>query len=135
MKSSQTGQYTVNKRMLAICPMTHSFFLNNYNIYIAKITTRFRKWKHKNSTFLVDDEYQLHSIQKKIYNKYATLTVCSSHLSNVSDLTLDTCTPRLRCIPEHSIQTKIPKLMLAQSGPATNRVTSNMTDVRYALSC
>ena len=135
MKSSQTGQYTVNKRMLAICPMTHSFFWNNYNIYIAKITTRFRKWKHKKFHFSCRWWVSVAFNTKKILNKYSTLTVCSSHLSNVSDLTLDTCTPRLRCIPEHSIQTKIPKLMLAQSGPTTNRVTSNMTDVRYALSC
>ena len=50
-----------------------------------------------------------------------TLTVCSSHLSKVRDLTLDTCTPRLRWIPEHSMQTRIPRLMLAQSGPTRKK--------------
>lgn len=32
------------------------------------------------------------------------------HLSRVSDLTLEMCRPRLRCIPEHLIQTKVPWL-------------------------
>ena len=50
-----------------------------------------------------------------------TLTVCSSHLSKVRDLTLDTCTPKLRWIPEHSMQTRIPRLMLAQSGPTRKK--------------
>lgn len=39
-----------------------------------------------------------------------------SHLSSTSALTRLTWTPRLRWIPEHSMQTMIPRLVLAHSG-------------------
>lgn len=45
-----------------------------------------------------------------------TSMVSGSHLSNTTERTLLTCTPKLRCIPEHSIHTKIPKLVHAHSG-------------------
>ena len=44
-----------------------------------------------------------------------TLIVSSSHRSNVSDRTLVTWTPRLRCIPEQAMHITMPRLILAQS--------------------
>ena len=38
------------------------------------------------------------------------------HSSKSKDLTLDKCVPKFLWIPEHSIQIKVPKLRLAQSG-------------------
>lgn len=37
-----------------------------------------------------------------------TLICSASQLSRVSDLTLDTCTPRLRWMPEHSMHNRAP---------------------------
>ena len=42
------------------------------------------------------------------------------HSSSSRDLTRDTCVPRFRCIPEHSIQMSEPKFKLAQLGSRTH---------------
>ena len=41
----------------------------------------------------------------------------SSQSSSLIDLTLETCTPNPRCIPEHSMHSVTPRLMLAHVGP------------------
>jgi hypothetical protein len=43
------------------------------------------------------------------------------HSSKSKDLTLDKCVPKFLWIPEHSIQIKVPKLRLAQSGSEKKR--------------
>lgn len=48
-----------------------------------------------------------------------TSIVSDSHLSSMTDRTLLTWTPKLRWIPEHSIQTIIPRLVQAHSGSLT----------------
>jgi hypothetical protein len=40
-------------------------------------------------------------------------TYCGVHVSSVVDLTRVICVPRLRCIPEQSMQKKQPRLKLA----------------------
>lgn len=44
-------------------------------------------------------------------------TCSGSHVSNVVDRTCDTCTPKLRWIPLHCMQMKMPKFTLAHRGP------------------
>ena len=46
-----------------------------------------------------------------------TSTISGCHLSRDTDFTLEICVPIFLWIPEQRIQTKIPKLTLAQRGP------------------
>ena len=49
---------------------------------------------------------------------------CSGvHESRLMDLTLDMCTPRLRCMPAHLIHRNTPKFHDAQRGPEKRKIT------------
>ena len=53
----------------------------------------------------------------KLFPTACNMALCSwLHSSNSTDLTRDTCAPRFRWIPEHSIQIKMPKFNDAQVG-------------------
>jgi hypothetical protein len=56
---------------------------------------------------------------------FRTLCSCSSvHASRSTDLTLLMCVPIPRCIPEHRMQTKIPKFQLAHRGSVNRNCQS-----------
>lgn len=46
-----------------------------------------------------------------------TATCSAVQASKFTERTNVRCTPRLRCIPEHAIQIKTPRLIDAQRGP------------------
>ena len=54
------------------------------------------------------------------YSFFRTVLTCicsSVHESRLTDLTLDICTPRLRCIPAHLMHKNIPRFHDAHLGP------------------
>ena len=54
------------------------------------------------------------------YSFFCTVLTCicsSVHESRLTDLTLDICTPRLRCIPAHLMHKNIPRFHDAHLGP------------------
>lgn len=51
-----------------------------------------------------------------------TATTSGSHESNVSERTFETCTPRLRCTPLHSMHNTMPRLTLAQRASKRNKI-------------
>lgn len=54
-----------------------------------------------------------------------TATCSGVHVSKFTDLTLEMCTPKLRCMPAQRIHRKIPIFHDAQRGPANNSVNLN----------
>lgn len=55
------------------------------------------------------------------------------HSSSETERTLEMCTPRLRWIPEHSMQMQMPWLIAAQSGSTRNTREKDEQENKYLI--